>query len=252
MSRFFSRLFHNITERTDRNPICAPHSPLLQLSVPAGKNVYVMSDLHGQYETFLRMLWKIRFHQDRDLLILNGDLIDCGPDSCPLLEYAMQEPAVYALRGNHEQDLINAWSSFGIQANPLLFSRLMERRGKDAPAECISWLSSLPCCCRLTLEEKPFLIAHAAPPSICPEDTPDWERCMYGGEKDFYQEAYRWGSVALIAGHTPVIHFSGKSEIWKSPDALRFVIDCGASCPECGGRLGCLRLNDMAEFYVEI
>ena len=252
---FFSRYFpffrHNHTE-------CPPVSPnpLLRLTIPNGqtgdKNVYVMSDLHGQYVAFLRMLWKIRFHPERDLLILAGDLIDCGPDSCSMLEYTRMESSVLVLRGNHEQDLINAWSSFGLRADPVLFARLKERRGKDAPEEYVSWLSSLPSCCSLTLGERRFLIAHAAPPSPTPQEAPDWERCLYGGEKDFYQEACRWDGTVLIAGHTPTIHFSGRAQIWKSPDGLRQVIDCGASCPECGGRLGCLRLNDMAEFYTEI
>ena len=165
---FFSRHFSFFRQNHTKRPPVFPE-PLLRLSVPAGqeeyKNVYVMSDLHGQYDAFLRMLWKIRFHPDRDLLILAGDLIDCGPDSCSMLEYARLEPSVLVLRGNHEQDLINAWSSFGLQADPSLFARLTERRGKDAPEEYVSWLSSLPCCCSLTLGEKRFLIAHAAPPS---------------------------------------------------------------------------------------
>ena len=252
---FFSRHFSFFRQNHTKRPPVFP-DPLLRLSVPAGqeeyKNVYVMSDLHGQYDAFLRMLWKIRFHPDRDLLILAGDLIDCGPDSCSMLEYARLEPSVLVLRGNHEQDLINAWSSFGLQADPSLFARLTERRGKDAPEEYVSWLSSLPCCCSLTLGEKQFLIAHAAPPSSAMQDDPDWERCLYGGEKDFYREACQWGGTILIAGHMPTVHFSGRAQIWKSHDGLRRVIACGASCPECGGRLGCLRLNDMAEFYAEI
>ena len=44
----------------------------------------------------------------------------------------------------------------------------------------------------------------------------------------------------------------GIPDIWKSPDCTRYDIDCGAAYPEYGGRLGCLRLNDLAEFYTEV
>lgn len=118
MNNFLSPFRHFFTPKPKKKPELFLRSSFLQLSVPVDKNVYVMSDIHGQYEAFLHMLWKIRFHQDKDLLILNGDLIDCGPDSYALLEYAMHEPVVFTLYGNHELNLVNAYSSFSFQAYP--------------------------------------------------------------------------------------------------------------------------------------
>ena len=46
---------------------------------------YVMSDLHGRYDLFLRMLEKISF-SDCDTLYLLGDLIDRGPDGIKLIQ----------------------------------------------------------------------------------------------------------------------------------------------------------------------
>ena len=43
-----------------------------------------------------------------------------------------------------------------------------------------------------------------------------------------------------------------KSTIWKNKSETIFDIDCGAGYPKEGGKLGCLRLNDMKEFYVEL
>ena len=252
MNNFLSPFRHFFTPKPKKKPELFLRSSFLQLSVPVDKNVYVMSDIHGQYEAFLHMLWKIRFHQDKDLLILNGDLIDCGPDSYALLEYAMHEPVVFTLYGNHELNLVNAYSSFSFQANPTFCGQIQESLGKEGLREYISWLASLPCCCKLTLGNNQFLIAHASPPSISPEDAPDWTRCVIGGEQPFYQEAYKWGTTTLITGHTPVIWFSDIPDIWKSPDCTRYDIDCGAAYPEYGGRLGCLRLNDLAEFYTEV
>ena len=51
----------------------------------------------------------------------------------------------------------------------------------------------------------------------------------------------------VIFGHTPTIHFQNVRpwSIWKSDEAIG--IDCGCGYPE--GRLACLRLDDMMEFY---
>ena len=44
------------------------------------KNIYVLSDLHGHYNIFIKMLEKINFSDD-DVLYILGDCCDRGPDS---------------------------------------------------------------------------------------------------------------------------------------------------------------------------
>lgn len=63
----------------------------------------------------------------------------------------------------------------------------------------------------------------------------------------------------IIFGHTMTDHFRGRRypmEIWYGKGLIGF--DCGASYPEGidpwlgrSGRLACLRLDDMKEFYSE-
>jgi len=43
------------------------------------KNIYVLSDLHGHYNIFIKMLEKINFSDD-DVLYILGDCCDRGPD----------------------------------------------------------------------------------------------------------------------------------------------------------------------------
>ena len=45
---------------------------------------YVMSDLHGQYEKYRKLLDKIAFSDGDELYIL-GDVVDRGPQSAELL-----------------------------------------------------------------------------------------------------------------------------------------------------------------------
>ena len=67
-------------------------------------STYVMSDIHGCYETFQVMLEKIGF-SNRDRLILAGDYIDRGPASEKMLDWLSAAPKnVILLRGNHDEE----------------------------------------------------------------------------------------------------------------------------------------------------
>lgn len=65
---------------------------------------YIISDIHGCYQEFLRMLDRIKF-TDSDRLILAGDYIDRGPDSYKMLKWLEHCPEnVFFIRGNHEEE----------------------------------------------------------------------------------------------------------------------------------------------------
>ena len=70
-------------------------------------NVYVMSDIHGNYDKFHKMLDKINFSENDKLIIL-GDIIDRGPDGIKLiLEISAMDNVKY-LGGNHEKMMIES------------------------------------------------------------------------------------------------------------------------------------------------
>ncbi|MBR6834691.1 MAG: metallophosphoesterase, partial [Oscillospiraceae bacterium] len=53
--------------------------------------VYVMSDIHGEYDKYRRMLEKIRF-SDNDILYILGDVVDRGPEPAKILLDMMKRP----------------------------------------------------------------------------------------------------------------------------------------------------------------
>ena len=63
--------------------------------------IYVMSDLHGAYEKYIKMLEKIKFSDD-DTIYIIGDVIDRGKDSIKILQDMMCRFNVYPILGNHE------------------------------------------------------------------------------------------------------------------------------------------------------
>jgi len=70
------------------------------------RRVFVISDLHGYYNFFEKALDQMKFTKD-DLLIINGDSCDRGPDSDLIYRKVIQlqesEHNIVHILGNHEQ-----------------------------------------------------------------------------------------------------------------------------------------------------
>ena len=63
--------------------------------------IYVMSDLHGCFEEYKRMLEKIDFRRSDTLYIL-GDIVDRGSQSIQILQDMMVRSNVFPILENHE------------------------------------------------------------------------------------------------------------------------------------------------------
>lgn len=69
--------------------------------------VLVVGDLHGCFDLLTQALSSIRFNPANDTLICVGDLVDRGPNSARCVQL-LKEPYVFAIRGNHEDMLLQA------------------------------------------------------------------------------------------------------------------------------------------------
>ena len=63
--------------------------------------IYLISDVHGRYEEFVRLLRKVRFRKTDQLYVL-GDVIDRGENNLKMLDFCRLEENVTLLKGNHE------------------------------------------------------------------------------------------------------------------------------------------------------
>lgn len=68
---------------------------------------YAISDLHGQYGIFEKLLEVIDFSDD-DYMYVLGDAIDRGPDGIRILQKIMTSPNMDLLIGNHEFLMLNS------------------------------------------------------------------------------------------------------------------------------------------------
>ena len=76
------------------------------------RNIFVVGDLHGCYTLLMNELEKVSFDTARDLLISVGDLVDRGAENVECLELITM-PWFRAVRGNHEQMMIDGLSEYG-------------------------------------------------------------------------------------------------------------------------------------------
>lgn len=70
-------------------------------------STYVLSDVHGQYTSYRKMLDKIKFSED-DFLYVLGDVIDRGPEGIRIIQDIRHRKNAELLLGNHEYMLMNA------------------------------------------------------------------------------------------------------------------------------------------------
>lgn len=202
---------------------------------------YVMSDIHGEYYKFKKMLELIQFSDDDTLYVL-GDVIDRGKYPMRTLLHIIARPNIRMLLGNHEIMMMRSnqsayfdcWMGNGGYETLNQFATLSEMNRQKIE----KYLAALP----ITIELDEYILVHAGITAT----RQDEEFCIWA--RDEFMNVPTRLNKTVIFGHTPTSFMSGEKpmKIWRSDG--RIGIDCGACFK--GGRLGCLRLDDMEEFYV--
>jgi len=98
-----------------------PTKPLLSLPANTHGRDFVVGDIHGAFQLVLEAMHAVRFDPTVDRLFSVGDMIDRGPHSPRVLQFLAQ-PCVYAVRGNHEDELLSLYSSGAPDEDVLRFA----------------------------------------------------------------------------------------------------------------------------------
>ena len=234
--------------------------------------VYVVSDIHGEYNMFTELLDKIDLKEDDTLYVL-GDILDRGPHPIKTLLKLMDMPNCICLVGNHEYmalgclkflmqeltedslaavdekilDNLITWQCNGSKTTIDEFGKL----DFDTKEAVIDFISNFTIYEEITVEEKSYLLVHAGLGNYEPNKAIDeyslhdiiWERADY--ETVYYEDVY------VVTGHTPTQVIKGNPNsgfVYKHNNHI--AIDCGASYK--GGRLAAVCLNTGEEFYSSI
>ncbi len=219
--------------------------------------VYVMSDIHGEYDRYQKMLELIGFSGEDQLYII-GDVIDRYSGGIEILRDVMARPNVTMLLGNHEQMCLDVMYAKKHEADALKLWRFnkgevtrkaMLALDEAERNEILRYLAALPDHLDLDVGGRKFHLVHGFPGVN--RHNKLWGRPDYDTLNPFPDDR------TLIIGHTPVdflVH-SGAEEQDGRPMAILHApgfidIDCGCGHRSSTRRLACLRLDDMAEFYV--
>lgn len=234
-------------------------------------NIYVMSDIHGEFDLFIKMLEKINFSSDDKLIIL-GDVFDRGPHPLKIIKYIMENDNIELLMGNHEkmfldfmlsEDEANKHITYGMWMNNGGYTTLSQydKLGTNEQKSIVDYINNLP----LYRIIDNYILVHSGININGLHQRKDINEIMNKQTKDDFlwsrEEFYNEKGIdgyTIIFGHTPTPLIRNQSEnydftIWHD-DVYndKIGIDCGATFNAYGGMLGCIRLNDKKEFYVKV
>ena len=92
----------------------------------------------------------------------------------------------------------------------------------------------------------PFVLVHAGFLNFSPTRSLDdyaAEELIFA--RTDYKKPY-FSKAVTITGHTPTLAITGEAKVYKEGNHIN--VDCGACYPD--GKLACLCLNTMEEFYI--
>lgn len=226
--------------------------------------VYVVSNLHGNYSKFKRLLSMISF-KETDLMYVLGDIVDYGDECMELIGDLSVRYNVYPIVGEHDYMALKMLSGFekmlksGKSPDKKFISQMTEWvddggqptldsfRTLDAEMKegVLDYLSDMTIYEEIEVKGKKYILVHAGIAGF--KKGIDLETLK---PEAFFSEALDltkkyFDDATVIVGHNPTTEDNGgDGRIFYGNGSI--AIDCGEGR---GGMIGCLRLDDGKEFY---
>ena len=247
--------------------------------------IYAVSDLHGNYEVFLKGLEKIRFSEN-DFLWCLGDVVDKGPDGIELLQYIKSKDNMDLIIGNHELMMLNSLDPSGdvicngrdsdlwIDANDGLRTfKKYKLLSDESRCDLLEWLKTRFVEKTLFINDKKYVLSHSFYNPYCEDKmykelsyidvwnitwSSIWRDDYYSHAEDIYS---KYDSI-FITGHVPVqiIRKYCENEIeWNILKSIKhdnmIIIDGGSAIgrdTDLNNGIIFLNLDDLSEQAVKL
>lgn len=225
---------------------------------------YIASDIHGEYDLFMRLLEKISF-SDKDEFFVCGDIVEKGSDSIKLVKSIMKTPNVKCTLGNHEYAFLKYYWSI-MSSSPTDFDAVLSvlreyfNGDKLLDFEVVDFLEALP----YYIETDDFICVHAGVPlgidgKMLPLSSALPEQFVY--DRTFKDPSVKPSAEnkCIFFGHTPTIALTGGSAqilTYLKPnkqgkdisDYSKIHLDLGTGIT---GRVGCFCVETCSCIYVD-
>lgn len=233
--------------------------------------IYVTSDLHGYDQNlFLDFLNRSGFDEERDRLIVLGDVIDGNGDGgVSLLRWMMRKPCVTLLRGNHEEIMLSfqnllrnvkdsylgssypgqliaftAWVN-GDGTNTFLALKELAKEDPEEVGKVLDYVANARHYLEVTAGGKNYVLVHSGLKNFSPErPLSDYKLHELVAARPGLEDRY-YEDKTVIFGHTPTERLGNKGRMVVTDTWID--IDTGAGH---GGTPMLLRLDDLKAFYV--
>lgn len=233
---------------------------------------YIISDIHGCFEQYQKLLEKIKF-SPKDKLYVLGDAVDRGPEPIKVLQDMMKRPNIIFILGNHDfimyrlmkklSEIIpeenhdkhltaefildyNLWFQDGGWITAKQFTKLEY----SEKMRILDYLADASLYEIIKNNGKEYRLVHAGLENFEP-DKGLYEYDLYDfleERTDYTKRYYPKENIFLVTGHTPTVCIKG----WEKPEVYRknghIAIDCACVT---GGHLAAFCVETENVFYVK-
>lgn len=223
--------------------------------------IYVISDIHGEYDLFCRLMDKVKF-SDGDILISCGDMVEKGNHSIRLVKLLFSMKNAVLLAGNHEYAFLKYYWALMKETCDYDFVMTKLKAYFSDDGRLLDWktvdrFEMLP----YFYETENYICVHAGVPrdkdgSILSLNNATPEQLVY--DRVFKEpNVLPKGGKCVFFGHTPTINLGFEPKIKcylregakgeQISDYYKIHLDTGTWQ---SGVLGCFRIDDCKSFYV--
>ncbi len=241
---------------------------------------YVISDIHGDFVKYQKMISQINL-KDSDTLYILGDIIDRGNGGVKILQDMMLRPNVFPILGNHEflatlsiPLLLQGITKEKLESDKERFSFLtdwikiggestiseLSKLDNEDVLDILEYFLEFEVFTEIEVEDKKFILVHAGVSDFTKGSTfNDYTLEVLVQDRLDYNKVY-FDDAYLVSGHTPTRIIYAREEgkrlaelnISEYKDEVymknnHIAIDCGCGS---GGKLGCICLNTFEIYYV--
>ncbi len=233
---------------------------------------YIISDIHGCYEQYQKLLEKINFTKE-DVLYVLGDVVDRGPEPIRVLRDMMNRPNVIFILGNHDFIMYSIMKKMSVEITEENYSGHLteddmlayhlwiqdgglvtaEQFGKlhyDEKMDILDYIAEASLFEIIDNGGKEYRLVHAGLANFAADKRLE-EYDLYElleERADYTRRYYPDKNIFLVTGHTPTVFIDdwGKTEVYRKNGHI--AMDCGCVG---GGKLAAFCVEMEAVVYVE-